>query len=79
MISNNKFRRIIEESIQKVLSESLSRSIYHFTSIFALLNILNKNEMFCQSAKVGSGADDLSSKYDFYISFTRSKSSQEGF
>ena len=35
--------------------------------------------MFCQSAKVGSGADDLSSKYDFYISFTRSKSSQEGF
>lgn len=79
MISKNKFRRIIEESIQKVLNESLSRSIYHFTSIFALLNILNKNEMFCQSAKVGSGADDLSSKYDFYISFTRSKSSQEGF
>lgn len=35
--------------------------------------------MFCQSGKVGNGADNMSGKYDFYISLTRTRSSHEGF
>lgn len=62
-----------------LLRESLSSLVYHFTSIGSVFNILETNEMFCQSAKVGGGADDYSEKYDFYISLTRTKSSQEGF
>ena len=79
IISNKKISRIVENCIKKVITESLSQSVYHFTSVFSLLKILNENEMFCQAAKVGFGADDMNNKYDFYISFTRAKSSQEGF
>ena len=79
IISNKKISRIVENCIKKVIPESLSQSVYHFTSVFSLLKILNENEMFCQAAKVGFGADDMNNKYDFYISFTRAKSSQEGF
>ena len=70
---------IIDENKLIIIKEALSSNVYHFTGIFAALKILSTNEMFCQSAKVGGGSDDVSDKYDFYISTTRTKSSQEGF
>lgn len=79
IINERDISSIVRSCIRKVLNESLSRSVYHFTSIFSALNILETNEMFCQSGKVGSGADDMSGKYDFYISLTRTRSSHEGF
>ena len=79
IINDRDISSIVRSCIRKVLNESLSRSVYHFTSIFSALNILETNEMFCQSGKVGSGADNMSGKYDFYISLTRTRSSHEGF
>lgn len=79
IINERDISSIVRSCIRKVLNESLSRSVYHFTSIFSALNILETNEMFCQSGKVGSGADNMSGKYDFYISLTRTRSSHEGF
>lgn len=79
IINDRDISSIVRSCIRKVLNESLSRSVYHFTSIFSALNILETNEMFCQSGKVGNGADNMSGKYDFYISLTRTRSSHEGF
>ena len=79
IINERDISSIVRSCIRKVLNESLSRSVYHFTSIFSALSILETNEMFCQSGKVGNGADNMSGKYDFYISLTRTRSSHEGF
>ena len=53
---------IIDENKLIIIKEALSSNVYHFTGIFAALKILSTNEMFCQSAKVGGGSDDVSDK-----------------
>lgn len=77
-INCSDLERLVVESIGKILNESLSRKIYHFTSIKSAFDIVKSNEMFCQSALAGS-SDNLDKRYKFYISFTRSKSPLEGF
>ena len=69
---------ILNESQIKLLAESLSSKVYHFTSAKSLFKILKNNEMFCQSA-LGGTADDLHDKYKFYISFSRTRNAKEGF
>lgn len=76
-IRENQLRRIFEGVSR--LDESLSERIFHFTSLRAAYNILHNDEMFCQSALAGSGADDYSKTKKFYISFSRNKSPYEGF
>lgn len=71
---------IITESQYKLLiSEQLSSKVYHFTSIRAAYDIIHNNEMFCQSALAGGGADDRNKKYKFYVSLSRTKSTKIGF
>ena len=75
----NILNNLIKESLDKFLmKEALSSKVYHFTSIKSVFNILNTNEMFCQSG-LATRADDYSDKYKFYVSFTRVKSPKEGF
>ena len=75
----NILNNLIKESLDKFLmKEALSSKVYHFTSIKSAFNILNTNEMFCQSS-FSTSADDYSDKYKFYVSFTRVKSPKEGF
>ena len=75
----NILNNLIKESLDKFLmKEALSSKVYHFTSIKSVFNILNTNEMFCQSS-LATSADDYSDKYKFYVSFTRVKSPKEGF
>lgn len=69
----------IKENKLNLLKESLSSNVYHFTNISSAYKIIKDNEMFCQNQFVGNGADSYSNKYGFYISLTRTKSSQEGF
>ena len=70
----------LQESNEKSrLTESLSSKLYHWTSISAAWEILSKDELFCQSAYAGGGADNYSQKYKFYVSFTRTKSPAESF
>lgn len=70
---------LVMESLEKILmNEAISSKVYHFTSIKQAFGIMKSNEMFCQSSMAGS-ADDFSDKYKFYISFSRSRSPQEGF
>lgn len=76
-IRENQLRRIFENVSR--LDESLSERIFHFTSLKSGYNILKTNEMFCQSAFAGYGADDYSKGKKFYISFSRNKSPYEGF
>ena len=76
-IRENQLRRIFENVSR--LDESLSERIFHFTTLKSGYNILKTNEMFCQSAFAGYGADDYSKGKKFYISFSRNKSPYEGF
>ena len=78
-IDESILHHLVMESLGKILmNEALSSKVYHFTSIKQAFDIMRSNEMFCQSSIAGS-ADDFSDKYKFYISFTRSRSPQEGF
>lgn len=63
----------------KILKEALSSKLYHWTAISVAWEILSKDELFCQSAYAGSGADNYSKKYKFYVCFTRTKSPAESF
>ena len=70
---------LLRESLRNVLNESLSRTVYHFTSIESAYRILKDNVMFCQSSYAGNMADDSNDKYKFYVSFARNKNVSEGF
>lgn len=70
---------LLRESLRNVLNETLSRTVYHFTSIESAYRILKDNVMFCQSSYAGNMADDSNDKYKFYICFARNKNVSEGF
>jgi hypothetical protein len=64
---------IIEEEIKNILSEGLSKILYHYTYIPNLISILNSNQ-FATSSNLGSNADlrKSSGKY-FFFSTSRAK------
>lgn len=68
-MKKSELRQIIKEEIIKVLNEGKQiGTLYHFTDVDALLNILKSNKMMAFPRK-GMGDD---SKF-YYISFTRNK------
>ena len=59
-----------------LILESLSETVYHYTHLRKLLNILKTNK-FNLTTSFGQGSDDLSTKNkNYYISFTRSRVGQ---
>ena len=75
-----KLDNMVSEAIDKfLLDESLSRRLYHFTTIERAFKIFHSNKMYCQSATAGYGSDDYSDRYRYYVCFTRIKSPKEGF
>jgi hypothetical protein len=68
-MKKSELKQIIKEEIQKVLNEGKQiGTLYHFTDVDALLDILKSNKMMA-FPRSGMGDD----RNFYYISFTRNK------
>ena len=72
--------KILKEEIDKfILNESLSGTLYHFTSIFSLMNIIHNNSFKLSFAQKDNGERMQDSKYQYYMCFTRQRDGRVGF
>lgn len=68
---------MVKEAINRLLAESVSRVVYHFTSINTLIDILRRNEFFLTMAT--NKSDSIDKKRLFYLSTQRTRSNQVGY
>lgn len=66
-----------ENIVNYILEESLSRTAYHFTKFMNLYNIVRNDEI--RFSKVNETEKSIDSKYGYFLSTTRQKSSDIGF
>lgn len=74
---NNKNILINKKGIN-ALQESVSKIVYHFTSVGSCLKIVKNNTIFLQSSMAGD-ADNMGSKELFYLSTTRQRNVNFGY
>lgn len=76
-INENNIKFMVNEVINRLLTESVSRVVYHFTSIKTLIDILRRDEFFLTMAT--NKSDSIDKKRLFYLSTQRTRSSQIGY
>lgn len=64
---------------KNILNESLSKNVYHFTTLGALKSIIYKNTIKCSHVDPKSADDSLNKGYIFYLSLTRNFNSTIGY
>ena len=76
---NNKPETYVRSKINETIDESFSNKIYHFTTYENLLYIAKYNAFFLNH--VGNNKNDiyLNRNNEYYLSFTREKSSEVGY
>ena len=79
-LNEDKFYEFIEEAVKHVINESLSQRAYHFTSLFALLNIADSNTFKC-SPSYNDGTKQMYDviEYPYFFSTTRVKDGRFGY
>lgn len=70
--------QITESQLHNLLNESLSRTLYHISTISHAYGIVNDDTLYLTSV-IGSTADNTKSKGLYYMSFTRQKSTEFGY
>lgn len=64
---------------EDIIKEGLSKTIYHFTTLQNLLEIMNTDNMYLQSGLRSGGSDSKSNSKLFYLCFTRVSDGRFGY
>ena len=64
--------------LKKIIEESLSKKVYHFTTLSSVMDIINDDKFILSSSLFGD-ADNFNKNKKFFISLTRQRNGSIGY